>query len=162
MGGIEGICGSGPDDGVGAPTGELLPELANATGMRFRGYDNHRRAILARELRVDGPNFVGGVVDWRLKDDNHTCGHAFVDQDTRVEYVFAGVIDIHGSESSIGLRWMREPHLRGVAFAIQLDSADGADRHSAAKHNDGVGLLERIFHDQPAPNTKENKDQQRH
>lgn len=146
MSGIKAVAGGGTDDGATSAARELLPEFADAARVSFGGDDDYRGSIFAGELPGDGTDFIGGVVDPRLKQPYCARRHSFVDQDTGVEEILAGVRDAHRFERGSGFFGPRQPDLWCVALAIQPCSLDGAHGHAAAEDDDRVGFLERIFH----------------
>lgn len=80
--------------------------------------------------------------------------HAFVNQNLRVVVFLSEKLHAHGLERFTWFDRMREPDFRGVTCAIELGGLKGANGHAAAKDRDGLGMVERIFHDEPLPHIK--------
>ena len=53
---------------------------------------------------------------------------------------------------------MRQPDFRGVASAIKLGCFQDAQRHAATEDSDGLGVIKRIFNNEPAAHVKETEN----
>lgn len=79
MSGIKAVAGGGADDGATSAARELLPEFADSARVSLGGDDDYYRgSIFAGELPGDGTDFIGGVVDPRLKQPYGAGRHSFV------------------------------------------------------------------------------------
>src|SRR5437870_5260182 len=142
---------------------DFFPERTNPARVSFRGDNNYRGTALLIESLGDDMKLVRGVQDTRFQDANIAGTHPLFDQHHAAVFLLARVREMKTFHCRAGFKWLRQPHFLRIAIAINFCCGQGAAWKATAEHNDGLGLFEGIFTNEPRSgviervNARENK-----
>ena len=105
-----------------------------------------------------GADFFFCAYDYRRQNPDGVFGHGFVNENRAAVTFFAFERNAHFGEGFAGTVGARDPDLRRHSLAVNFRGLESARGHATAEDDDGVGMIERIFDDQPAADSAENPE----